>query len=107
MDYYLIYKDGEILGYSNFPVFEDGAQCYKVAKEEYDVYKNNLIKKQQIQYQIDDLKDKLKETDWVVIKINEMETEEEKQDLRNKYANILTERKQWREEINKLEKEEV
>jgi len=45
----------------------------------------------------------LKETDWVVVKIMEAETEEERSALRTKYADIIAQRKQWREQINELE----
>lgn len=45
----------------------------------------------------------LKETDWVVVKIMEAETEEERSALRAKYADIIAQRKQWREQINELE----
>lgn len=45
----------------------------------------------------------LKETDWVVVKIMEAETEEERSALRTKYADIIAQRKQWRDEINRIE----
>lgn len=103
MEYYLLYRDGKIIGSSNLPVIEEGTECRQVTNEEYIAYINISQQKRQNQDQIDDLKDKLQSTDWIVIKINEMETEKEKQILREKYKNELLERKQWREEINKLE----
>ena len=50
-----------------------------------------------------DLLFKLTNTDYIVLKIAEAETEEEKQALREEYAEELANRKKWREEINKLE----
>lgn len=52
---------------------------------------------------LNDLLDKLTETDYTVFKIAEAETEEEKQALREKYAEVITNRKKWRAEINVLE----
>ena len=49
------------------------------------------------------LKYNLKESDWVVVKMMEAETEEERSALRTKYADIIAQRKQWREQINELE----
>lgn len=50
-----------------------------------------------------DLHQKLKSTDYIVLKIAEAETEEEKQALRVKYAEQLNNRKWWRAQINSLE----
>lgn len=45
----------------------------------------------------------LAKTDFIILKISEAETEEEKQALRLRYANELAERKKWRKRINELE----
>jgi hypothetical protein len=54
---------------------------------------------------IAELKKYLSDTDYIVTKIAEAETEEEKQALRNDeiYAKKLVLRKQWRKDINELE----
>ena len=52
---------------------------------------------------ISELKQKLAETDYIVAKIAETETEEEKAALREEYAEQLSSRKAWRVEINELE----
>lgn len=54
---------------------------------------------------IAELQDYLAKTDYIVTKIAEAETEEEKQALRNDeiYAKKLVLRKQWRKDINELE----
>ena len=50
-----------------------------------------------------ELHQKLKRTDYIALKIAEAETEEQKQMLREKYAEQLANRKKWREQLNKLE----
>lgn len=54
---------------------------------------------------IAELKKYLSDTDYIVTKIAECETEEEKQELRNDkiYAEKLVLRKQWRKDINELQ----
>lgn len=49
------------------------------------------------QARIDELKDKLSETDYIVIKIAEGEATKEE------YAEVLAQRKAWRNEINELQ----
>ena len=49
-----------------------------------------------------ELHQKLKSTDYIALKIAEAETEEQKQILREKYAEQLANRKNWREQLNKL-----
>ena len=76
---------------------------------EHDEYEDILVfkpftEKVFAEKKVAELKGKLVDTDWVVIKINEMETEEEKQVLRKKYEAIIADRKAWRDEINNLEK---
>ena len=70
-----------------------------VAKEpiisQEDVINNKILK----------LKSNLDSTDYIVLKIAEAETDEEKQSLRELYAEELKQRKLWRDEINELEKQ--
>lgn len=58
-----------------------------------------------IKQQIRELKNKLFSTDYIVIKIAEAETEEQKQELRLKYAVQISQRIAWRDEIDKLEQQ--
>jgi hypothetical protein len=53
---------------------------------------------------IAELKKYLSETDYIVAKIAEAETEEEKTELREEYAPKLVLRKKWRSDINELER---
>ena len=50
---------------------------------------------------IEELKQKLADTDYVIIKIAEGSATVEE------YATVINQRKQWREEINKLENEVI
>lgn len=59
-----------------------------------EIDRNKLIKA--------DLEYNLKMTDYVVIKIAEAETDEERQSLRNQYADVIAKRKLWRKAINEL-----
>ena len=52
---------------------------------------------------IAELKKYLSDTDYIVTKIAECETEEEKAELKEEYQAKLVLRKQWRAEINELE----
>jgi len=52
---------------------------------------------------IAELKKYLSDTDYIVTKIAECETEEEKAELKTEYQAKLVLRKQWRAEINELE----
>ena len=56
-------------------------------------------------HRIASLKYNLTSTDWVVVKIMEVETEEERVQLRQKYADIISQRRLWREQINELEQD--
>jgi len=56
-------------------------------------------RREEIEARIAELKGKLSETDYVVIKIAEGEATE------SEYADVLANRKAWREEINRLQKE--
>ena len=82
--------------------------AYQPYKEAYDEYEDILVytpykSNDKIQITISELKEKLSSTDWIVIKIAEAETEEEKQELRQKYQLEIENRKSWRNEINILE----
>lgn len=55
-----------------------------------------------IAQQVAELKAKLSDTDYAVIKIAEA-TGEEADALREKYAQIIADRKEWRKQINELE----
>lgn len=52
---------------------------------------------------IAELKKYLSDTDYIVTKIAECDTEEEKAELKTEYQAKLVLRKQWRKEINELE----
>ena len=52
---------------------------------------------------IAELKKYLSETDYIVTKIAECDTEEEKAELKTEYQAKLVLRKQWRKDINELE----
>lgn len=52
-----------------------------------------------------ELKQKLADSDYAIIKIAEA-TAEEAVALREKYAQVIADRKAWREEINQLENKE-
>lgn len=52
---------------------------------------------------IAELKKYLSDTDYIVTKIAECETEEEKAELKTEYQAKLVLRKQWRKDINELE----
>ena len=52
---------------------------------------------------IAELKKYLSDTDYIVTKIAECETEEEKAELKEEYQAKLVLRKQWRRDINELE----
>ena len=56
---------------------------------------------------IQELQESLNSTDWVVTKITETQLEDEElaQELREKYSDILTKRKEQRKEINTLQGE--
>jgi len=55
--------------------------------------------------QISSIKFDLKQSDWIIAKIMEAETEEERAQLRQKYADTITQRRAWRARINELENE--
>lgn len=55
-----------------------------------------------IAQQVVELKAKLADTDYVVIKIAEA-TGEDADALREKYAQVIADRKEWRKQINELE----
>lgn len=77
-----------------------GQELFQIAER--DTKKENLIR---IENQVNVLKQKLLKTDYIVLKISELESEEDKESLRLEYAEQLSQRKQWRKEINALEEE--
>lgn len=72
----------------------------KVIAKEVEVSKSYKLVEQ-----INNLKSKLEGTDYIVLKIAETESDEEKQIIRTQYAKQLTQRKVWRDEINLLEEQ--
>lgn len=56
------------------------------------------------QERVAELKQYLADTDYCILKIEEAIDEAEKQDLREKYADVIKARREARIEINKLEK---
>ena len=64
-----------------------------------------VSKEYTLNHQIVELKSKLEETDYIVLKIAEAENETGKQELREIYAEELKQRKEWRDKINELEKQ--
>ena len=52
------------------------------------------------------LKYNLASTDWIISKMMEADTEEERIQLRQEYADVINQRKQWRIEINESESEQ-
>ena len=65
-------------------------------------HKEYTMPQNKINNQILDLQFQLAATDYIVLKIAEAATEEEKQALREKYAEQLNNRKWWRAQINSL-----
>lgn len=54
-------------------------------------------------FAIYELKQKLALTDYIITKIAEAETDEERQAIRTEYADVITQRKVWRAVINELQ----
>lgn len=72
--------------------------------------KTNDIKREKMQKEINTLKMYLNETDYVITKLNESKIEDTEQvfnDLKLKYSDTLTKRKNARNRINELEKQLV
>ena len=118
MLYYTLNSDGSIKEYSDYRFSEDCIETEdniildfndryifesETLTEEYQQKLKLFDEKQSFLKQIYDLKLLLKDTDFIVLKISEAETEEEKQALRLRYVNELAERKKWRKRINELE----
>ena len=81
-------QDGETLLSPN----PEKGECVEITKAQYDG-REQLINVQKF----------LRDTDYVVIKIAEAETEEEKAALRIEYAEVLSQRRGARAIINELE----
>lgn len=77
-------------------------------QNEYRIVDNELVHDplpEPVDHQITELKSKLAETDYVVIKVYEAmvaESEIPDEDA-SRYAEIITQRQQWRQQINDLE----
>lgn len=67
---------------------------------EYEQYVARKNAKMRIHF----LERELARTDWVVIKIGEETDASKIAELRNKYADVIAQRKSWRAEINELER---
>ena len=67
-------------------------------------YETELAKKEKRKV-IENLKKTLARTDWVIVKIAEETDSEVIEELREKYADVITERKNARQYINELEAE--
>ena len=84
------YRDGKII-----EVADEEVQ----ASEEYQ----KIIKKTEVY----ELKNYLSETDYIITKLNEAKIEDDAlfEELKTKYADVITKRKEARERINTLEQE--
>jgi len=56
-------------------------------------------------FMLSTLKCNLRDTDWIIVKIMECESDSERTALKEKYAEVIAKRKQWRAQINQLEEE--
>lgn len=70
-----------------------------------EMRKNGITESYLIQSDIGKLKYQLKETDYIAIKLMEAIDDEERTQLRERYAEIIEQRRQWRVQINELEDE--
>lgn len=77
---------------------------YTMAGSEYVLNDNEKAIKLHKQERIAELKQFLANTDYCILKIEEAVDEAEKQDLREKYADVIKARRDARIEINNLEK---
>ena len=77
---------------------------YTMVGSEYVLNDNEKAIKQKNKERVAELKQYLADTDYCILKIEEAIDEAEKQDLREKYADVIKARREARIEINKLEK---
>lgn len=79
------------------------AYIEKIADNRYEIKEVPAPSEAEINAQrVAELKQKLADSDYAIIKIAEA-TAEEAEALREKYAQVIADRKAWREEINQLE----
>ncbi len=90
-------------------ILEDTTGYIEITKEEWDelTYVDEPtqaeIQAEQIRLEISQLKSFLSSTDYIIIKIAEAETEEQRTAIRTEYASVIAERIQARARINELE----
>ena len=77
----------------------DGLEAWGLTNEEQEQAKEKSVKEARVA----ELKQYLADTDYCILKIEEAIDEAEKQDLREKYADVIKARREARIEINKLE----
>ena len=84
--------------------YRDG-KIIEVADEE--VQASEDYQSLQKEIEITDLKNYLSETDYIITKLNEVKIEDDAlfEELKTKYADVITKRKEARERINTLEQE--
>lgn len=101
------YKKGNSYLNLKSPITEDGYE--EITEEEFKALtKPPVFQVNENQKQINVLKKKLTETDYIVLKIAESVADNDTATvtaLKTEYATELANRKLWREEINNLEKE--
>ena len=101
------YKKGNSYLNLKSPITEDGYE--EITEEEFKALtKPPVFQVNENQKQINVLKKKLTETDYIVLKIAESVADNDTAmvtALKTEYATELANRKLWREEINNLEKE--
>lgn len=106
------YKTVDELGWLNLKSPSTDPNHIVISEEEWNAHMETIegfqpteeeLKRKRAISQINEYKQLLRNSDYVVIKIAEAETEEEKATLRNEYAEIINQRKQWRVLINELE----
>lgn len=78
----------------------DGLEAWGMTAEEQEQIEIKSVKESRVA----ELKQYLADTDYCILKIEEAIDEAEKQDLREKYADVIKARREARIEINNLEK---
>ena len=97
-------RDLSTCSYGSRKVYRDG-KIIEIADEE--VQASEEYKSLQKEIEITDLKNYLAETDYIITKLNEAKIEDDAlfEELKTKYADVITKRKEARERINTLEQE--
>ena len=105
MSFFIQYNDkNKPVGCSEFPLTGIDFVSKEVDEQTYNNYLSAVQTKRVTLEKIETCKTYLESTDYIVLKIAEAETEEEKQVLREKYTTELNNRKVCRNQINELEK---